>query len=494
MLDLTSRPSTRPSRDNLERETRSSPDEMKVAVVILPVWSVKTAPLGAASVATALREAGHTVDVFDVNAELWRSAGDDDEALWMDGNSLYWEGRQQDFVEHALPRVEARLSALVSALLDGDYGAIGFSVYSTSAYTTRVVVDRIRAATRRAPRLFIGGPYVQPDLVSVAFSPGSVDAAVLGEGEATAVELLASWESGGATDGVAGLLLADGDERWVQTTQREPIPPDELPIPDWGPFEPRGYRGLELPLMMSRGCVAACAFCCENDIWGPFRMRSPDHIFTEIERGVSRHGIHSFYLSDSLLNGDHEKLEGLCDRIIGSGIPIFWGGYARIDRRLTPELLQKMHEAGCHSVIFGLESGSDAVLRSMRKGFTAAQASTTIRDTHAAEIRVDLSMLVGFPGETEADFQQTLTFLGEHGSLLGCVSTGQTCGLPPGSLLYRDPARFGLVTDADGLAMWDQDSGWYLSDGSSTIHVRRARLTRMRQFLDERGIERAPRT
>jgi len=467
---------------------------MKIAIVILPVWSVKTAPLGAACVATALRDAGHAVDVHDVNAGLWNAAGPQDEAPWIDANSLFWEGKHRDFVEHALPRVEGRLESFVGELLEAEYDAIGFSVYSTSAFTTLHVIDRLRSATQRPPRLFIGGPFVQPDLLQLTFPADAVDAAVHGEGEATAVELLACWERGRSIDGIEGLVLAGDQGRWRVTGRRLPIPVDELPIPDWDPFEPLPYRGRELPLMMSRGCVAACSFCCESDIWGPFRMRSPGHIFAEIERGVSRHGIHSFYLSDSLLNGDHEKLEGLCDRIIGSGIPVFWGGYARIDRRLTPERLGKMRDAGCHSVIFGLESAADSVLRRMRKGFTSAEASRSIHDAAAAGIRVDLSMLVGFPGETEADFQRTLTFLAEHGSSLGCVSTGETCGLPPGSLLHDDPARFGLATDSEGRALWDDDGGWFLEDGSSTIRVRRDRLIRLRAFLDDLGIERAPKS
>ncbi len=466
---------------------------MKVAAVILPAWSVRTAPLGLAYVATALHGAGHAVDVFELNGDLWRRSEAQRRELWCDWNSMAWEGTRAEFERRALPQVEGDLRAFVAELIDGEYGAVGFSVYSTNAFPTRFCCDLIRAEATRPPKLFAGGPFMQVGRLESAFSPGSLDAVVVGEGEATAVDLLARWQDGRPIEGVEGLLVPAGQDSWAATDPRAPVLPDELPYPDWDRFEPAAYAARELPLMMSRGCVAACAFCCENDLWGRHRRRSARHVFGEMERGARRHGVEMFYLSDSLLNSDHAELEELCDLIAASDVAPMWCGYARIDRRLTRDLLDKLRAAGCHSVVFGLESGADAVLRRMRKGFTAAVASRCIRDACAAGVRVDVSMIVGFPGESEEDFQHTLEFLGDHGELFGCVATGQTCGIPPGTALWEHPETFGIATDAGGRILYDDDGGWYTADGANTIRVRLDRLDRMRRFLTERGIEWSPR-
>ena len=166
-----------------------------------------------------------------------------------------------------------------------------------------------------------------------------------------------------------------------------------------------------LGIFGSRGCINQCVFCNEGRFWGFYRARSGENIFGEVVSHSQKYKISHFTFHDSLMNGNLKQMEAFCELIIERGLDISWDGQGLIRGDVTPPLLKKFRKAGCHSISYGMESGSDKVLRLMRKGFTRDIAERVIRDTHQAGISVTLNFMFGFPGEGEKEFNDTLDFI-----------------------------------------------------------------------------------
>lgn len=465
---------------------------MRIALVLLPAWSVDTAPLGISCVAAAAREAGHDVDVIDANVGLWHtSAWDGDVDPWDYGSYQQWE-REDLFVQQVLPWLHDGLQQVADGLVAGAYEAVGFSVFGTSRHSSLYVAERVRAAAPQVKLLF-GGPATRSYAFDEALYAGTFDAAVTGEGERTAEEVFRTWEAGGSVVGLPGTITEDDAGQLVRGEERPHAEIDQLSAPAFDDYDLDLYRLRALPLSMSRGCVASCVFCTELCFWKPYRARSPELVLAEVRRGVERHGIQRFEIADSLLNGHHGKLESLLDRIVAEGLDLQFAGYFRFDRRLTRELLEKLAVAGCTRMSFGLESGSQRVLDRMNKGTTVEQASRVLRAVRDVGLAAYVDIIAGFPGETDEDVQQTLDFLAAHADCIHTVNTGESMGIGPGMALWDDLRGYGVQQDEHGYIALGPDGGWVSLDGTSTWTSRRETLARVRRFLQAAGIDFTPR-
>jgi len=341
-------------------------------------------------------------------------------------------------------------------------------------------------------KIIFGGPAVKKwslierkDFDQKAGENYILDVAVIGEGELSALEVMDRFQTGQPLDGCLGIGYRDQSGQVVFTGTRANMNLLDLPIPYFGDFDFNLYREVKLPVMMSRGCVAKCTFCSETRFWNKYRFRDANHIFEEFKNNYYRYGIGVYAMADSLINGNFKVLSDLADLIIASGMKIEWHGYARIDKRMTKELVGRLAKSGLSFVSYGLETGSQKIMDLMEKRTTVETAREVIRETHKAGIGVHLNMIVGFPGETEEDFQQTLQFLEENIEFISVINTGETLSIGMDTPLGMTPGKFDVRVKADGFIDWDQDGRWVSVDGSNTYSVRRARLERLRNFLDQ---------
>ena len=476
--------------NNIFRRFSSSSRPMKIALAVLPAWSVDVPPLGASCIAAALKDGGHECSVFDFNVQMHGKMLQNGPDLWDSSRCSQWEF-EKDFEKEILPIVREGLDDAVNVLCSGDYDAVGFSVFGTSLYSARYAAGKLKKQSPRT-KIFYGGPAAQAFKLNDVLHSGTVDAAVFQEGEHTVLELLDAWRKGRSPAGMPGVIARDGKGNIVCGPRRKPVPPGRLPIPDFSQYNLEDYLHDSLPIMMSRGCVGACNFCTERDYWKPYRVRPPEKILEEFKNGVEQFGVRNFFTADSLLNGDHKNLETLMDMIATSGLNLRWGGYARVDKRLSSGLLKKMAAAGCTYLAFGLESGSQKILNLMNKKISVEQASKNFRDAFNAGIMVNVNLIVGFPGEDENDVGQTLEFLEQHKDCINEVNTGETMGISREMTLWSNAGNFGVVTDENGAPKMDGPNGWMTADGSNTFQIRRIRLMRVRRSLGEMGIKYNP--
>jgi len=233
----------------------------------------------------------------------------------------------------------------------------------------------------------------------------AIDVICRGEGELTGPELLRGLRDG-VLDPVAGISYrANGSIR--HNPNRERI--DDVDGIAWPAFEkvdlPR-YEGYGM--MTSRGCPYPCTFCSVAPVWNHESFsRSPANIVAEMKRLHEEGGVELFLFQDEFFVSGKRHVVTFCDELERAGLNVMWKAFGRIN--LTDvEMMKRMADCGCVELRVGIESGSDAVLAHIKKGFTAAEAEELIPKAIEIFPRVDAFYVWGFPTETMEDFSQTL--------------------------------------------------------------------------------------
>jgi radical SAM superfamily enzyme YgiQ (UPF0313 family) len=138
-------------------------------------------------------------------------------------------------------------------------------------------------------------------------------------------------------------------------------------------------------------------------------MRSPRNVVDEIEFLNKTYNANQFTFCDDAFTVDQPRTEELCREIITRRLKIKWNCGTRVDM-ITKDLLLKMRAAGCASVWFGVESGSQRVLNEMKKGISPEQTIRAIGWVRELRLKPVPNVLIGFPGETEESAWRTIKF------------------------------------------------------------------------------------
>lgn len=181
------------------------------------------------------------------------------------------------------------------------------------------------------------------------------------------------------------------------------------PIPDFTDLDIKVYpysSGYS-----SRSCPFQCAFCSETVLWGTYRRKSAQKTVKDFEKLYERDGTQLFSMSDSLLN---PIINELSEEFIKSKHAIYWDACLRAESEsgdINNTYLWR--RAGFYKAWMGLESGSQRVLNLMNKKITIDKIRKAVTSVAYVGIKTATLWLIGFPGETEEDFLQTLDLIEE---------------------------------------------------------------------------------
>lgn len=189
-----------------------------------------------------------------------------------------------------------------------------------------------------------------------------------------------------------------------------------LPIPDLSDYDHLRYQKFwknregfrPACIMTTYGCPHACDFCSKPVFGRYFRRRHMDRIMEEIHNIQSR-GYDGLWIADDSFTLDLDHVRLFCDRMIREHPHMRWTCLSRTDT-ITGRYVDLMRQAGCKKVFFGLESGSDEVLRIMNKHVSVSVAERTVRLFAGSGIETAGFFMVGYPGETIETIEQTFAW------------------------------------------------------------------------------------
>ncbi len=213
---------------------------------------------------------------------------------------------------------------------------------------------------------------------------------------------------------IKGLAWRDGDKIVVNQTRPFIKDLNDLPIPlhEMLPFQ--NYRmpmikGAFTFIVTSRGCTAGCIYCIKHVSYQfTVRLRSPEKIMEELWV-LKNLGLNSIHMYADLFTASREQVVELCQRMIDEKINLRWTCNSRVDY-VDEEMLQLMAKAGCWLISWGIESGSEQVLKHARKGAYPDKAKRALTWARQAGIKNWGYFIIGLPTETEETIQQTIKF------------------------------------------------------------------------------------
>lgn len=286
---------------------------------------------------------------------------------------------------------------------------------TSSTLTYQSGLKLIKAAKGVCPKAITlaGGPHVTFWDNNALEECPDLDIVIRKEGENTIVELAQKIKEGKSYDNVLGITYRK-DGKIVRTSDRPYIEDlDSLPFPArhlW-PMEKFNEYEDVMYLAMSRGCVYWCEFCCTVRMHGrQYRMRSAKNVVDELEVLYKNYGKTKFTFCDDAFTVDKEKVKDICNEIHKRNLKIEWNCGTRVDM-LTKDLLVIMKEAGCVSVWFGVESGTQQMLDAMKKGITPELTIEVLGWVREVGLKPVPNVILGFPGETKKTAWDTIKFI-----------------------------------------------------------------------------------
>lgn len=296
---------------------------------------------------------------------------------------------------------------------------VGITLFTVGVWAAAGVARLIKA-TLPQTKILVGGPHIASMGRETLERFGEFDLAVLGEGEKTLMALLEALEAGTDLQAVQGILFRRG-EAVLQTAPRvSQVVLDDLPLPAWDllPNFPNAYepavfdypKGPVATLVASRGCPFHCKFCDTSTFGAKVLHYSPQRVFEMMKHLQDNYGVQHVMFVDDLFLASRQRATELCQLILHHGLKITWSCAARVDT-VRPELLHLMKKAGCWEISFGLETGSDDLLKKMDKLACVKESEQALQWTHEAGIRAKGLFMLGYPGETPQTVALTKAFV-----------------------------------------------------------------------------------
>lgn len=288
---------------------------------------------------------------------------------------------------------------------------VGISAMTHEIYFANELAEKIKEQNPNVT-VVVGGPHstALPERTLREFS--SFDIAVIGEGEKTMLEIVQASESADVyenMDKIKGISYRKNGSIILNESRTFMSSDDlnKLPFPAWHLFPDQA-----LPMFAGRGCPFRCKFCMRV-LGNHVRMRSPENVVSEIEylyKNFGKKGSwfrdETFGLSKKWTNKFLDLLEEFNKKY---GIKWSWKANSRVNIA-DYDMYKRMHDLGCSSLDFGIESGNPEILKEIKKDITLENAEKAIRMAKNAGLRTNAFFIIGHPDETLRTAIDTIRF------------------------------------------------------------------------------------
>jgi radical SAM superfamily enzyme YgiQ (UPF0313 family) len=284
---------------------------------------------------------------------------------------------------------------------------VGISLMSVNYKSSYNIINFIKTIDRNAC-IVVGGPHISAIKSKIFEECESIDFGIAYDGEKAIVELC----KGENLEEIEGLIYRDkGTTIHIRNKELESNL-DIFSYPLYNKFRLNSYITGGIGIVTSRGCPHKCIFCSIPKYAGSkYRMRSINNIVEEIEYRYDC-GYKNIMICDDNFAFDKDRVIEICNRIIKLNLKdlTFHVSFGLRADTVDKEILAKMKKAGFKYITFGVESGSDKILKSIRKGETLKTIDNAVADATGIGLEVTLFFTIGHPVETFNDFNESLAF------------------------------------------------------------------------------------
>lgn len=483
-------------------DIRFEPDK-DVILLEMPPRYMPMIPYGLGYVHNILKAAEVDVQTMDLNIIFYhryharRILDGEEKGPWPEGEvggGDPWESSNTDqwTDPRALEKFQPDLEEVIAGLIAARPRILGLSLNGNNKLLAEEVIRRVKAALPETVILVGGYDCVYRDLAVTKVE--LYDYMFVGETELTLGPVVRALLAGERPRDLPGVISRfDSPQREWQVA---PLPTDldaiDFPRYEWTNLSLyRDRRGLSnTPVAGSRGCHwGRCNFCAECLNW---RKRRPEKVVDEIQWHTQQ-GFTAFHFNESDVNGDPNHLLDICREIIRRGLQVQLYGQMRIDPRNDLEFFHTIKQAGFTVLRFGVDGWTDHVLRLQRKGYSMRTVEQNLRDCNRAGLLAAVNMVIGVPGETEDDVEESIRNITRLRHLLDSISTINMLILANGSRYYMNPEQHNIRFRGDRDQIYRDnplfipDQLWYSEEPYIDHQVRWERFTRILRALYENG-------
>ena len=327
---------------------------------------------------------------------------------------LYLAGYLQQYNDHHVKIIDSQVEEIDFDQLKSKVSKYGPDVVGITALTMTLldVMMTVRAVkeTNKDIRIVLGGPHVHLYPQETIELDG-VDYVVQGEGEKVFCELVDNLDNKEVLKSIKGFVFKDEGEivNTGLSVLTEDI--DSLPFPARNLIPYNKYTSIltketvVTTIFTSRGCPYACSFCDRHHLGKKFRARSAKNVLDEIQECVEME-IKGFLFYDDTFTINKQRVIEICQGIIDRGLDITWSIRSRVDT-IDAEMLSCLKKAGCQVINYGVESGSDKVLKRLNKGISIDKVYETFDLTRKSGIQALAYFMIGNPAEQKNDIYET---------------------------------------------------------------------------------------
>lgn len=378
-----------------------------------------TFPMGIAYVSASLKVAGYNVLTLNLN---------------------HIEGDVRDILEQAIAEHK------IDVVATGGYSSWCLNIKAIIQSAKQIKEDIVT---------IVGGAIItaEPDIALKALE--YADIGVIGEGELTICELAKHLEANADISCVKGIIFRK-DGAYYCTEKRDDISDlNALPWPDYDGFQFGRYLATRgdaqvytfttydrtAYVMGSRSCPYRCTFCARGITGNRYRQRNIKNVREEIVHLKERYGVNAIIMTDELFGEQTARVRDFARAMTRLAMP--WEASLRVDC-VDAELIEIVKTSTCFGLLFGIESGDDRILKSMRKGISVKQVNEALCLVYDAEIMLDGNLIFGDIAETLETARTTLKWWRDHSQYALALTMINPY---PGTEIYKHACRERIITD-----------------------------------------------